>query len=466
LDVKIYKPNSGDVDQYNFKAAEVENILVTHLSRFPEVKFRLHRSTLKDDLTWSKLGLDGNYFTQNPVQPPTGEDGDYPHLNCLLDMWSFKSDVDRTNAAAMFLDRIFTGVSRFNGKHLVSIISGNQQGIGKTELAKCVLHLAQGGTTAVLTEHEAVKADFERQILPKVKDAPVSAMLIDNVTGGGGGVFNSSNLVSMMTSQRLALRLFHTQRLFNLPNNFQWIITTNGANYSDDLIERSILMEIYHPGKPKFGRTTPLEYVEKYCQQLHSEIKGMYDYWVVQGKPRLELNRRNHEFFTLLNSILTTCGFEGFDTNRKDLEEASSDPDKELLLELYAVLTGKEGSNSIGITAGKILPHLPELMQNRVCGDGNKQSQATKLGYRLGNLVDRDIRVEDKFFRLKQSKRNNSSHFKFQDVTEARNHEPSEPHPVLKTPVRIDQTAVDTTVSQIDSESPYNIGDDLNGIFD
>ena len=53
-----------------------------------------------------------------------------------------------------------------------------------------------------------------------------------------------------------------------------------------------------------------------------------------------------------------------------------------------------------------------------------------------------------------------------QDVTEARNHEPSEPHPVLKTPVRIDQTAVDTTVSQIDSESPYNIGDDLNGIFD
>ena len=466
LDVKIYNPKTGEVGNYNFKAPEVENILAVYLHRFPSIKVRLNRSALKANFTWSKRGLDGDYFTQNPIRPLTGKAGDYPHLNYLLDMWNFKSDVDRTNTVAMFLDRLFTGVSRFDGKHLVTIVSGNQQGVGKTELANCVLYLAQGETTTVLMENEVRKADFERQILPKIKDIPVSAILVDNVTGGVGGVFDSSNLVSMMTGQRLALRIFHSQRLFNLPNNFQWIITTNGANYSDDLIERSILVEIHHEGKPKFGRTTPLEYVEKYCQQLHSEIKGMYDYWVAQGKPRLELNRRNHEFFTLLNSILTTCGFEGFDTNRKDLEEASSDPDKELLLELYAVLTGKEGSNSIGITAGKILPHLPELMQNRVCGDGNKQSQATKLGYRLGNLVDRDIRVEDKFFRLKQSKRNNSSHFKFQDVTEARNHEPSEPHPVLKTPVRIDQTAVDTTVSQIDSESPYNIGDDLNGIFD
>ena len=466
LDVKIYNAKTGEADRYNFKAPEVENILAVYLHRFPSVKVRLNRSALKDDFTWSRMGLDGDYFTQNPIRPLTGKAGDYPHLNHLLDMWHFKTKADRTNAVAMFLDRIFTGVSNFNGKHLVTIVSGNQQGVGKTELANCVLYLAQGETTTVLTENEVRKADFERQILPKIKDIPVSAILVDNVTGGAGGVFDSSNLVSIMTGQRLALRIFHSQRLFNLPNNFQWVITTNGANYSDDLIERSILVEIHHEGKPKFGQATPLEYVEKNCQQLHSEIKGMYDYWVAQGKPRLELNRRNHEFFTLLNSILTTCGFEGFDTNRKDLEEASSDPDKELLLELYAVLTGKEGSNSIGITAGKILPHLPELMQNRVCGDGNKQSQATKLGYRLGNLVDRDIRVEDKFFRLKQSKRNNSSHFKFQDVTEARNHEPSEPHPVLKTPVRIDQTAVDTTVSQIDSESPYNIGDDLNGIFD
>ena len=470
LDVKIYKSNSGDVDQYNFKAAEVENILVTHLSRFPEVKFRLHRSTLKDDLTWSKLGLDGNYFTQNPVQPPTGEDGDYPHLNCLLDMWSFKSDVDRTNAAAMFLDRIFTGVSRFNGKHLVSIISGNQQGIGKTELAKCVLHLAQGGTTAVLTEHEAVKADFERQILPKVKDAPVSAMLIDNVTGGGGGVFNSSNLVSMMTSQRLALRLFHTQRLFNLPNNFQWIITTNGANYSDDLIERSILMEIYHPGKPKFGRTTPLEYVVENCHQLHSEIKSLYDYWVAQGEPRFRLNRRNHEYFTLLNSILTTCGFEGFDTNRENLEEASSDPDKELLLEVYAVWKDRGGSNGSGIRSSKIVSCLSPLVQSRVCGEGNERSQSTKLGHRLGNLAGRDIWVGGTTQRFLLKKENNASHFFFEEINQG---------PTVSSPLTSETEVMEKTVITFGSEEPevvkdgaedpgkaYNLGSNIDDIFD
>ena len=259
-------------------------------------------------------------------------------------MWGFKTPADRTNAAAMFLDRVFMGVSKFNGKHLVTVVSGNQQGVGKTELANCALYLAQGETTAVLTEKEVGQADFERQILPKIKDAPVSAILVDNVTGGMGGVFDSSNLVSIMTGQRLALRLFHTQRLFNLPNHFQWIITTNGAGYSDDLIERSILIEIYHAGKPRYGRTTPLEYVVAHAEELHAEIKAMHDFWVSQGEPKFELARRNHEYFTLLNSILTTCGFEGFDTNRKDLEEASSDPDTELLRELFVVWRDRKDS--------------------------------------------------------------------------------------------------------------------------
>ena len=339
----------------------MENILVTHLSRFPEVKFRLHRSALKDDFTWSQVGLDGNYFTQNPIQPSAAEEGSFPHLNRLLDMWSFKDKADRTNAAAMFLDRIFTGISKFNGKHLVTIVSGNQQGVGKTELAKCVLHLAQGETTAELKEHEVKKGDFERQILPKIKEAPVSAISVDNVTGGAGSVFDSSNLVSMMTSRRLALRIFHSQRLFNLPNNFQWIITTNGANYSDDLIERSILVEIHHAGKPKHDQTTPLEYVIENCQLLHSEIKGMYDSWLAQGQPIFKLDRRNQEYFTLLNSILTANGYEGFDSNRKILDQASSDPDTELLGELYVVWKGKKDSNKLGVKPSEIIPHLSFL---------------------------------------------------------------------------------------------------------
>ena len=470
LDVKIYKPNSGDVDQYNFKSAEVENILVANMPLFPKVEFRLHRSALKNDFTWSKVGLDGSYFTQNLIQPCSVEEASFPHLNRLLEMWSFKTPADRTNAAAMFLDRIFTGISKFNGKHLVTIVSGNQQGVGKTELAKCVLHLAQGETTAELKEHEVKKGDFERQILPKIKGAPVSAILVDNVTGGVGGVFDSSNLVSMMTSQRLALRIFHSQRLFNLPNNFQWIITTNGANYSDDLIERSILVEIYHPGKPKYDQTTPLEYVVANCQQLHSEIKGMYDYWVAQGEPRFRLNRRNHEYFTLLNSILTANGYEGFDSNRKILDEASSDPDTELLRELYTVWKDKKDSNKLGIKTGEIIPHLSQLARSRVCGEGNERSQATKLGYKLGNLVGRDIRVEETVQRLMLSKKSNASHFFFEEINQG---------PTVSSPLTSETEVMEKTAITFGSEEPevvedgaedpgeaYNLGSNIDDIFD
>jgi len=470
LDVKIYKLNSGEVERYNFKAAEVENILVTHLSRFPEVKFRLHRSALKDDFTWSQVGLDGNYFTQNPIQPSAAEEGSFPHLNRLLEMWSFKTPADRTNAAAMFLDRIFTGVSKFNGKHLVAIVSGNQQGVGKTELANCVLQLAQGETTAELKEHEVKKGDFERQILPKIKEAPVSAISVDNVTGGAGSVFDSSNLVSMMTSRRLALRIFHSQRLFNLPNNFQWIITTNGANYSDDLIERSILVEIHHPGKPKYDRITPLEYVIENCQRLHSEIKGMYDYWLAQGQPIFKIDRRNQEYFTLLNSILTANGYEGFDSNRKILYQASSDPDTELLGELYVVWKDKKDSNKLGVKPSEIIPHLSQLARSQICGEGNQRSQSTKLGYKLSNLVGREIRVEETVQRLMLSKQSNASHFFFEQINQGVTASSSL---AAETEVRKEPTAIvgleQPEVANErgeDGAETYNLGSNIDDIFD
>ena len=446
------------------------NVLAVYLHRFPSVKVRLNRSALKDDFTWSERGLDGDYFTQNPIQPLIGKTGDYPHLNRLLDMWSFKSDVDRTNTVAMFLDRLFTGVSKFNGKHLVTIVSGNQQGVGKTELANCVLYLAQGETTTVLMENEVRKADFERQILPKIKDIPVSAILVDNVTGGAGGVFDSSNLVSIMTGQRLALRIFHSQRLFNLPNNFQWVITTNGANYSDDLIERSILVEIYHLGKPKYGQATPLEYVVENSQQLHSEIKGLYDYWMAQGKPRLRLDRRNHGYFTLLNSILTVNGYKGFDSNRRILDEASSDPDTELLRELYTVWKNKQDSNKPGIKASEIIPHLSQQVQIRVCGEGSERSQSTMLGRKLGNLVGRDIQIEEKIQRLVSRKKNNTSHFLFeqvnQDTTVSRT-TTSEAESIEEQDSLFDEEELETT-NDGDEElkQPYPLGGDINEIFD
>ena len=470
LDVKIYNPRTANADRYNFKAAEVENVLSIYFHRFPPLKNRLNRSVLKDDFTWSRMGLDGDYFTQNPIRSLTGKAGDYPHLNYLLGMWNFKSKVDQTNTVAMLLDRIFTGISKFNGKHLVTIVSGNQQGVGKTELAKCVLHLAQGETTAELKEHEVKKGDFERQILPKIKGAPVSAILVDNVTGGVGGVFDSSNLVSMMTSQRLALRIFHSQRLFNLPNNFQWIITTNGANYSDDLIERSILIEIFHAGKPRYGKTTPLEYVIAHSEEFHAEIKAMYNYWVTQGKPKFELARRNHEYFTLLNSILTANGYEGFDTNRKILDEASSDLDTELLREVFAVWKDQGDSNSSGIRSSKIVPCLSPLVQSRVCGEGSDRSQSTKLGHRLGNLAGRDIRVEGTFQRLMLSKKSNASHFFFEEINQG---------PTVSSSLKPETEVMEKPDATVGSEEPevvkdgaedpggtYNLGSNIDDIFD
>ena len=196
----------------------------------------------------------------------------------------------------------------------------------------------------------------------------------------------------------------------------------------------------------------------------------MYDYWVAQGEPKLRLNRRNHEYFTLHNSILTANGYEGFDSNRKILDQASSDPDTELLRELYTVWKDKKDSNELGIKTGEIIPHLSQLARSRICGEGNERSQATKLGYKLGNLVGRDIRVEETVQRLMLSKKSNASHFFFEEINQGST-VPSPLTPETEVMEKTDTTfgSEEPEVVKDGAEDPgeaYNLGSNIDDIFD
>jgi len=228
-------------------------------------------------------------------------------------------------------------------------------------------------------------------------------------------------------------------------------------------------VEIYHLGKPKYGQATPLKYVIENSQQLHSEIKSLYGYWVAQGKPRLRLDRRNYEYFTLINSILTVNGYQGFDSNRRILNEASSDPDTELLRELY-IIWKEEAANSRGIKASEIIPHLSQQVQIRVCGEGSERSQSTMLGRKLGNLVGRDIQIEEEVQRLMLRKKNNASHFFFeqvhQDATASRT-TASEAESMEEHEASFDEQELEVA-NDGDGElkRPYPLGNDINEIFD
>ena len=341
IPVSRYNAETGQLTPYHFTAAEVESILLDHIKSFPEVRYRLHRSALNQQQQWTSVGLDGAYFTSQGIQAEIPADGQCPLLQSLLDMWTWKTPADRTNAAATLLNRIFSAVSDFDGKHLVTIISGNQQGVGKTEFANCVLMLAQGSTNALLTEQEVVKGDFERSLVPKIKNQAVSALLVDNVVGGLNNEFNSTNIVPMITNKRLAGRLFHSQNQLNLPNNFQWLLTTNGASYSKDLIERSILVEIQYVGDPirRQSNNSPLQLVEENIEPLQAELKGLYLHWIDLGEPQHPLAGRNPKFFSLMNSILVSNGFHSFDANRNTLRQSSADAETDLLYELISIIT-------------------------------------------------------------------------------------------------------------------------------
>ena len=422
IPVSRFNPQTGELTPYQFNAAEVESILLDHIKLFPEVSYRLHRSALNQQRQWTSVGLEGAYFTYRSISAEIPVPGQYPILQSLLNMWNWKTEADRTNAVATLLNRIFTAVSDFDGKHLATIISGNQQGVGKTEFANCVLMLAQGSTNALLTEQEVVKGDFERSLAPKIKDQSVSAFLVDNVVGGRDGKFNSTNIVPMITNKRLAIRLFHSQNQLDLPNNFQWLMTTNGAHYSKDLIERSILVEIQYDGDPirRQSDTSPLQLVEENIERLHAEMKGLYLNWVDQGSRQHRLDGRNAEFFTLMNSILVTNGFYSFDGNRHILRQSTADSETDLLYEVISIMS-QDISSPLASTrqsASRILESLEESTKSLYCGIGSRKSQQTKLGKYLTRLVGREIPFEGKTYRFNLVQVSKGNKYFFQEAQE------------------------------------------------
>ena len=472
ITVRRYDAKTGDLTPYHFTAAEVESILLNHIKSFPEVRYRLHRSALNQQQQWTPGGLDGAYFTTRGIQAEIPAAGQCPLLQSLLDMWSWKTQADRTNAAATLLNRIFSAVSDFDGKHLVTIISGNQQGVGKTEFANCVLMLAQGSTNALLTEQEVVKGDFERSLVPKIKDQAVSALLVDNVVGGRDGKFNSTNIVPLITNKRLAGRLFHSQNQLNLPNNFQWLLTTNGASYSKDLIERSILVEIQYVGDPirRQSNGSPLQLVEENIEPLQAELKGLYLHWIELGGPEHRLAGRNPEFFSLMNSILVSNGFHSFDANRNTLRQSSADAETDLLYELISIITSGIISPlaQIKSSASQLVDGLEESTKFQYCGAGSRRSQETKLGKCLTRLVGREIWWEGKTYRFNSGKVNNGHKFFFQQV-EIKDPE-EEDHFLAPTLVANQaQTLTESSQPELVAEEEteqFSLGGDLNEIFD
>jgi hypothetical protein len=110
---------------------------------------------------------------------------------------------------------------------------------------------------------------------------------------------------------------------------------------------------------------------------------------------------------------------------------------------------------------------LSPQTQEHACGNGADKSQQTKLGKKLAGLTGRDFQQEGKVFRFESRSVNNGYQFFFKKVPEDR-----APEVAVEETKQITEKALPVAGNGANPicpeavEESYNLGGDLNGIFD
>jgi hypothetical protein len=137
------------------------------------------------------------------------------------------------------------------------------------------------------------------------------------------GTINIPILEGIMTSKELAIRGFHVQRKVRRPNDLLWLLTTNDATPSDDLLSRCIHVRLHYEGDPdsrefKMSDGELLAYVHDNRAGILAELSGMVVRWLDAGSPTAAADSRFKVFGRVIGSVLAANGLPGFLSNTRE----------------------------------------------------------------------------------------------------------------------------------------------------
>lgn len=202
-------------------------------------------------------------------------------------------------------------------KHPGVMAWANQPSIGKTLACQC-LAILKDGEPAGVTSVEGAPREVENQIASEMNDGR-TVIFVDNQKG----TLNVPVLEANMTSSQVAIRGFKIQRKVRRPNDLLWLITTNDAVPSDDLLSRCIHVRLHFEGVPDsraFAMSDGelLKYVHDNRAGILAELAGMVVRWLDAGRPATPAPCRFTVFGQVVGSVLTYNGLPGFLSNTRE----------------------------------------------------------------------------------------------------------------------------------------------------
>jgi hypothetical protein len=217
----------------------------------------------------------------------------------------------------------------------------NKTGIGKTMSCDC-LAILKDGEPAAVTSVEGSAREVENQIASEMNDGR-TVLFIDNQKG----VLNVPILEANMTAKQVAIRGFQVQRKVRRPNDLLWLITTNDAIPSDDMLSRCIHVRLHYEGDPdarQFAMSEGelLSYVRENRVGILAELAGMVVRWLDAGRPSAPAPSRFKAFGQVVGSVLAANGLPGLLANTKDEVRQHSTTHQQLIAVADRLLEGRD----------------------------------------------------------------------------------------------------------------------------
>jgi hypothetical protein len=223
------------------------------------------------------------------------------------------------------------------------LVWANKPSIGKTLACQC-LAILKDGESAGVTSVEGGAREVENQIASEMNDGR-TVIFLDNQKG----TLNVPILEANMTAKQLAIRGFNIQRKVRRPNDLLWLVTTNDAMPSDDMLSRCIHVRLHYEGDPDVRRFAMsdgelLNYVRDNRSNILAELAGMVVRWLDAGRPFAPAPCRFAMCGQVIGSILAFNGLPGFLSNTREEVRQHSATHQQLVAIAERLIDSKDRS--------------------------------------------------------------------------------------------------------------------------
>lgn len=303
-------------------------------------------------------------------------------FNEVLVDFPFASDADRAHALALMLLPMVRPA--IDGSTPLHLIDAPVQGSGKSKLANVCMIPTAGGEIAA-TPGTKDEEEWRKKIASCLLGGR-AYIFLDNLAGK----ISSASLELALTAREFEDRVLNHTKNLTLPIQCVWMATSNNAELSRDIAERTVWIrldaEMERPSERKFRHVNIEGWTVENRPKIVSALCAIVLHWVVTGRPACSAFHPRYPIWSsVIGGMLEAAGVTGFLDNHRALASSASTDDGAWLAFMERWW---EEANAGFKKAGdlKALFEQDEELAG-LLGNGNDAARTTRLGHFLKKRV-------------------------------------------------------------------------------